>query len=1109
MKLVHSAVFAFATAVFFSVTACANLTPQATAQAQGSDDKEEDKGPFSSSRFAGLELRNIGPAFMAGRIADIAIQQDNPSTWVVGVGSGGVWKTENAGTTWTPIFDDQGSYSIGSVAIDPASPDTIWVGTGENVGGRHVGFGDGVYRSRDGGATWENLGLKNSEHISTIIIHPEDPNTLWIAAQGPLWSKGGDRGLYKTTDGGETWKNVLSAGEWTGVTDVVIDPTSPDILYAATWQRHRTVAAYVGGGEESGLHKSTDGGETWEELTEGLPEGNMGKIGLAISPQKPNVVYAAIEMDRREGGTWKTINGGMSWEKTSDMVGAGTGPHYYQELYASPHKYDRIYMVSNYSQVSDDGGKTWRPLNDEYKHVDDHAIAFHPTDPDYIIVGSDGGLYESVDGEKTWRFFNNMPITQFYKVAVDDAEPFYNVYGGTQDNNSQGGPSRTDNLHGIRNSDWFITLFADGHQSATEPGNPDIMYAEWQEGNLTRVDRTTGEVVHIQPQAAPGEPLERFNWDAPILVSQHDPKRIYFASYRLWRSDNRGDKWTAISGDLTRNEDRMQLPVQGRKWSWDAGWDYLAMSQYNTITSIAESPIDENILYVGTDDGIIQATSDGGQTWTSTNVSRLPGVPDRAFVNDIRADLHDPDTVYVALDNHKYGDFKPYLFKSTNRGRTWRTMVGDLPDRHLVWRIVQDHKDRDLFFLATEFGLFFTPNAGANWIELEGGAPTIAFRDVTIQRREDDVVGASFGRSFFILDDLSPLRDLTETKLENEPMLFPGRRAWWYIEQHPLAFSEQGSQGHGYYRAPNPPFGAVFTYYLPEGLKSLEEQRQAAEKEKAEANREVAFPGYLAIEKERREQAPQIILVVRDSDGNEVRRLTGPAKQGFHRVAWDLRFPAMQALTKIIKDEDADPPQGFLVAPGDYTVTLYSRVRGETTELVGPQSFEVTPLREGALPGADTSDVVAFWERAAAFQRSVSAAVAAVDALGAKADLLQAAMERSRSGPSALDGDWKKLRDELYDIEARLRGDQSMAAIGYEGPATIESRLGKVMVGVGLSTYGPTDTHKEQLTFAETEFANLRQRINALQSTTIPAFEQALIAAGAPWTPGADIPAVD
>ena len=1082
--------------LLFPLSACAQ-------EKQSDGDKAEDI--FSSKTFDGLELRNIGPALMSGRIADIAILPEDPATWYVGVGSGGVWKTTNAGTTWTPIFDAEASYSIGAVTIDPSNSNTIWVGTGENVGGRHVGFGDGVYRSQDGGETWENLGLKNSDHISKIVVHPDDPNTVFVAAQGPLWSSGGDRGLFKTSDGGESWENVLSAGEWTGVTDVIIDPRDANRLYAATWQHHRTVAAYVGGGPESGIHMSEDGGETWVELTNGLPEGNMGKIGLAISPERPDVIYAAIELNRRMGGVWRSETRGASWKKMSDAVGAGTGPHYYTELYASPHKFDRLYLVSNTSQVSEDGGETWRDINNENKHVDDHAIAFRPDDPDYILVGSDGGLYESYDNEKSWRFIDNLPVTQFYKVAVDDTEPFYLVYGGTQDNNSQGGPSRTDNRHGIRNSDWFITLFGDGHQSAIEPGNPDIMYAEWQEGNLVRHDRTTGEIVYIQPQAKPGEPVERYNWDAPILVSAHNPQRLYFASYRLWRSDNRGDSWTAISGDLTRNEDRMQLPIMGRQWSWDAGWDFLAMSQYNTITSIGESPLDENILYVGTDDGIIQATSDGGENWRRINVGSLPGVPDTAFVNDIRADLYDANTVYVALDNHKYGDYTPYLLKSSNGGQSWTSITGDLPERHLVWRIVQDHVDRDLMFAATEFGLFFTVDGGSKWVEFTGGAPTIAFRDVTIQRREEDLVAASFGRGFFILDDYTPLRDIDEAALEQEALLFPGRRAWWYMERHPLAFSEGGSQGHSYYRAPNPPFGAVFTYYLSDDLKSLEEERQEKEEGWDEDWRNTPFAGYDATEQEILETKPEIWLTVRDADGNVVRRLNGETKKGFHRVAWDLRFPATEAIG-VDPGYPDDELQGFLAAPGTYTVSLSKIVRGEITQLVEPQSFEVTRLREGALPGADMESVVAFWERLASFQRSVTAANQAIGQLETKVDALKLALGRTRAAPAELDSEWRSIRTELNVVISELRGNQAMAVVGQEPPATVFSRINKVLIGTAYSTYGPTQTHTETLEFAESEFETIRQRINTLEGTTIPAFEASLLDAGAPWTPGSAIP---
>lgn len=1088
---------------FLRVVASAILATTMTLTAGAQADKEEDKGPLSSKTFDAFKLRNIGPAFMSGRISDIIIVPDDPATWYVGVGSGGVWKTENAGTTWTSLFDGQGSYSIGALGADPSDPNRIWVGTGENHGGRHVGFGDGIYKSDNGGAKWEKKGLEASEHISKIIVHPEDPDTVWVAAQGPLWSPGGERGVFKTTDGGETWTNVLSSGEYTGATDLLIDPRNPDRLYAALWQRHRTVAAYVGGGPETGLWKSEDAGETWTELKTGLPEGNMGKIGIAISPMQPDVVYAAIELDLRKGGVWRSDDRGASWTKMSDMVSGGTGPHYYQELYASPHHFDRIYLVSNTSQISDDGGKTWTGLNNELKHVDDHAIAFRPDDPDYVMFGSDGGLYESYDHTKTWRFIDNLPITQFYKVAVDDAEPFYFVYGGTQDNNSQGGPSRTDSVQGIRNSDWFVTLWGDGHQSATEPGNPDIMYAQWQQGNLTRVDRTTGEFVYIKPQPEPGDDIERWNWDAPILVSQHEPTRLYFASQRVWRSDDRGDSWTAISGDLTRDENRMRLPVQGRQWSWEAGWDIYAMSQYNTITSLGESPLNEDLIYVGTDDGIIQVTEDGGQNWRRLEVGRLPGVPNTAFVNDIRADLFDENTVYIALDNHKYGDFKPYLLKSTNRGRTWRDISGNLEDRYLVWRVVQDHVNPNLLFAATEFGLFFTLDGGGKWVEFKGDAPTIAYRDVTIQRREDDLVAATFGRGFFIIDDISPLRALSERSLEQEAMLFPGRDALWYIEQPTLAFNPGGSQGNGYYRAENPPFGANFTYYLKEDLPSLTEQRVEREKPLIEAGADTPFPSFEDLTAELQETDPTIWLTVRDANGNVVRRLKGPAKRGFHRVNWDLRYPFGSDVA--LDDAKDEEPTGFLVTPGNYTVSLSKQVRGVTTELVGPKPFTVKQLREGALPAQP--DAAEFWAEVSAFDRSVTAVDVTVGELENKIKLLAISAKRAAGGdPVRLENQLQAIRDEANALSELVKGNAARNAIYERTQPTVRSRLNFVLTGVARSTYGPTQTHRRQLEIAQSEFGAIRDRLTVLTETTIPAFEQELIAAGAPWVPGGRIP---
>lgn len=1065
--------------------------------------KDTPAAPMSAPTFKGLALRGIGPALMSGRIAHIEFEPGDPATWYVAVGSGGVWKTVNAGTTWTPIFDAQASYSIGTLAIDPSNTSVLYVGTGEDVGGRHVGYGDGVYRSRDGGANWEHIGLKSSEHIARILVHPSAPDTLFVAAQGPLWSRGGERGFYRTEDGGKTWQRTLGDDAWTGVTDIVMDPRNPDRIYAATWQRHRTVAAYMGGGPNSGLHRSEDGGKTWTKLAQGLPEGSMGKIGLAISPHEPDTVYAAIELDRRTGGIWRSTDRGATWEKRSDTVSGGTGPHYYQELYASPHHPGRIYLMSNTTMISHDGGATFVPLNNEHKHVDDHAIAFRPDDPDYVMIGSDGGLYESFDDTKTWRYIANLPVTQFYKVAVDDDQPFYNIYGGTQDNNTQGGPSRTDNIHGIRNSDWFITLFGDGHQPATEPGNPDIVYSHWQQGNLARYDRKVGELVYIQPQPGPNDPPERFNWDAPILVSPHAPTRLYHASQRVWRSDNRGDTWTPISGDLTRNEDRLRLPLMGRQQSWDAAWDMYAMSTFNSITSLSESPKQAGLIYVGTDDGLIQISENGGESWRRIEVSKLPGVPARAFVNDIKADLHDADTVYVALDNHKEGDFKPYLLKSSDRGRSWRSISGDLPARHLVWRVVQDHIKPELLFAATEFGLFFSPDAGKRWIELEGGVPTIAFRDLAIQKRENDLVGASFGRGFFVLDDYSPLRQVDDALLQREAALFAPRRAWWYIERTPLGFGEKASQGHAFYTAPNPAFGATFTYYLRDGLKSRTKRRQEQEKPLIAKGEDTPFPGWAAIEAEQQEADPAILLTVRDAQGQVVRRIANaPTAKGFHRVTWDLRTPPTQAIGTQ-GDYFSPEPKGYLVAPGTYTAELSQRVDGAVTPLAGPVEVQVERMTQGSLPGAEPTAVVAFWARIDGMQRKATALSLALPSLQQRMTQLAQALERTRSESSTLDAEFDALRKQVHAINRAVNGIPGAAeAVGHQRAPGLNERLFAAQMGTQLSTYGPTPSHEQSLAQAEQAYQQIRTDWIDLTERRLPAFERALVEAGAPWVPG-------
>lgn len=1067
---------------------------------------DEDTSLLSSKTFKGLEFRNIGPAFMSGRIADIAIDPTDESIWYVGVGSGGVWKTVNSGVTWKPVFDDESVYSIGAVVLDPQNSNTVWVGTGENVGGRHVSFGDGVYRSQDGGNSWKNMGLKDSRHISEIIVHPKNPDIIWVAAQGNLWASGGERGLYKSVDGGENWTRTLGDDEWVGVTDLVTDPRDPDVMYAATWQRHRTVAAYYGGGPGSGIHKSVDGGDTWLELQNGLPKGEMGKIGLAISPMQPDVVYAAIELNRRKGAVYRSANRGASWEKGADAVAGGTGPHYYQELYVSPHYFDHIYLAGVRMQESKDGGKTFVTMKEEHKHSDNHAMEFVASDKNYMMVGSDGGIYESFDNGANWRYVSNLPITQYYKVALDDDAPFYNIYGGTQDNNTQGGPSRTDTLHGILNSDWEVVLFGDGHQPATEPGNPDIVYAEWQQGNLTRYDRTNGEIVYIKPQPAKGEGPERYNWDAPILVSPHSSTRLYFASHRVWRSDDRGDTWQAISGDLTKNLERIRQPIMGGQQSWDGAWDIYAMSQYSTITSLAESPLQEGLIYAGTDDGYIQVSENSGQDWRKVDVGNLPKVPDTAFVNDIKADLFDADTVYITLDNHKYGDFKPYVLKSTNRGRSWKSITANLPDTHIVWRIVQDHVDKNLMFAGTEFGLFFTANGGKKWVELNGGIPTISFRDLAIQRRENDLVGASFGRGFYVLDDYSSLRNLSEKNLEQEAILFPVRKAWWYIEKGTLGLRAKGSQGGNLYAAPNPEFGATFTYYLKDELKTQKALRQEKEKGLKEDKKAIPFPSWSALEAEEREQESTIWFTVKDSTGNVIRRLAAPGKKGIQRVTWDLRWPPHDAVT-VKGNSWSSEPKGMMVAPGTYSVSMSKELNNVITELPGEQVFEVEPLRKsGALKGASPQEVAAFWQELSNVQRVMSAVGEALKLANKQLHYLETAMDRTKLAPGSLDVEYAEIRQSLNAIDSQLNGNKAKRKVGAWSNPSIGNRLSHASIGTFRSTYGPTPAIRQSLDIAKEELREVRDTLNAILQQRIPEFEQKLNEADAPWVPGQALP---
>jgi photosystem II stability/assembly factor-like uncharacterized protein len=1077
---------------FFLATTISALTALASAQ--------ETDGVLSDATFSGLRFRSIGPALTSGRIADIAVDPRNRKTYYLAVASGGVFKTENAGTTWTPVFDDQPSYSIGAIAIDPNDSLVLWVGTGENNSQRSVSYGDGVYKSVDAGKTWKNVGLPTSEHIGKILVDPRDSNVVFVASQGPLWKAGGERGLFKTTDGGRTWKAVLEVSENTGINDVVFDPRNPDVLIASSYQRRRHVWTLINGGPESALYKSRDGGTSWEKLSRGLPESDMGRIGLARSDAAPDVVYAIVEAAEDEG-FYRSIDGGENWEKRSDYVSGG--PQYYNEIVVDPRDPDRVYSMDTWMMVTEDGGKTFARAGEAYKHVDNHALWIDPDDSDHLISGCDGGVYESFDRARTWDFKANLPITQFYRVEVDNDVPFYNVYGGTQDNFSLGGPSRTTSGHGIVNSDWFVTHGGDGFETVIDPEDPNILYAQSQHGGLVRFDRRSGEEIALKPQPAGGEPALRWNWDSPLLISPHSPTRLYFAANRLFRSDDRGNSWKPVGPDLTARIDRNELPVMGKVWSVDAVAKNSSTSFYGNIVSLSESRLKEGLLFVGTDDGLIQVSEDGGGAWVRTELPRV--VPDRTYVSRIEASSHDVDTVYAAFDNHKNGDFAPYLFKSTDRGGSWTSIAGNLPPRGPVYVLAEDRVDRNLLFAGTETGVFFSANGGDHWVQLKGGLPNIAVRDIAIQERENDLVLATFGRGFYILDDFSLLRGLDAATLEKEAVLFPVKKSWMFVERLPLGLPGKSFQGDSFYTADNPPFGAVVTYYLEEDLLSRKKRRQKEEKRIEGEGGTIRYPDWEALAAEDREEHPAIWITVKDASGAVVRRLEGPASKGFHRIAWDFRFQDSRPtrLKEIPPDNPfVSPPMGPMAVPGAYEVSLAKRVDGVVTPLGEPQRFEAQALGTASLPAEDKSALLSFQQETAALQRAVLGALRVVEDTGVRLALVEKAILQSPVLEQNLLDQTRELRDRLHAIDVSLSGDAAIRSRSEPTPPAIAERVDDVVSGHWTSTSAPTETQREAYRIAGTEFEPVLESLRRLVDNDLAALEEELDARGLPWTPG-------
>jgi len=1061
---------------------------------------EENKNPLDELSTSALKFRCVGPALTSGRISDFAVNPNNPSEYYVATSSGGVWKTVNAGTTYKPIFDEQGSYSIGCVTMDPSNSSTIWVGTGENNNQRSVAYGDGVYKSNDGGSSWKNVGLENSEHIGKIIVHPEDSNTAWVAAIGPLWSSGGDRGLYKTTDGGETWNKTLEIDEHTGVTDLIIHPENPEILYAAAFQRARHVFTYLGGGPGSGIYKSTDGGENWTKANTGLPTVNLGRIGLAVSQANPDIIYAIVEAAQGKSGFYKTTNAGASWSKQSSYVTSG---NYYQEIIADPTDANRIFAMDTWMHVSSDGGKNFKVAGEDAKHVDNHCIWVNPNNNSHWLVGCDGGIYETWDEAKTWDFKSNLPVTQFYKVAVDNDTPFYNIYGGTQDNFSLGGPSRTNTDHGIRNDDWFVTHGGDGFESQIDPENPDIVYAQSQYGVLVRYDRKSGEEVGIQPKERKDENGYRWNWDAPLAVSHHKSGRLYFAANKLFRSDDRGNSWEVLSDDLTQQINRNELKIMDRVWGIDAVAKNRSTSPYGTIVAFSESPVDENILVVGTDDGLIQISTDGGGTWNK--ISNISGVPNRTYVNAVYCSQHDANVIYAVFNHHKYGDFKPYLYKSTNKGVSWQNISNNLPERGSVYCVEEDHENKDLLFCGTEFGVFFSPNGGNRWKQMKAGVPTIAVRDMSIQRRESDLVLGTFGRGFYVLDDYSPLRKIGSSDMEQDAYMFANRDSWIYEKASPLGLPGKAFLGDSYYTAEDLGAVAMISYYIKDTDKSLKDKRKKKEKEAGKEGKDNPYPSYEELKAEGDEINPQVFITIKDDQGNIVRKISKKPSKGINRVKWDMRYASKEAISFRKPDfynPFAGKSEGTLVPPGEYEVSIRMFDGEESKQLGEPQKIKLKALGNTVLPAEDTKAKAAFQREVAELGRSMEGASHLLREMNNKMKHIKKAIEMVETPSDVLLKDYYSLDTKLEDLSTKMYGDRIKSKLDIDQPPTPSGRIGWIDYEQKHSTSEPTKTHMESLKIAKEEFKPMLEELQKLAMEDLEDLEKKLEEADAPYTPG-------
>lgn len=982
---------------------------------------------ITSDTFGGLAARALGPAVMSGRITAIDAVPGDPLTLYVGTASGGVWKSKDSGVTFKPVFDEH-LQSIGALRVDPQDPRTIWVGTGECNVRNSVSVGDGVYRSRDGGESWQRVGLAASERIAALAVHPRDSRTVYVCALGPLWSAGEERGVFKTTDGGTTWRKVLYVDDSTGCSDLAMDPQEPRILYAGMWQVRRWPDFFHSGGAGSGLYKSVDGGETWKELTTGLPAGEKGRIAVAVAPSRPSVVYALVEGAKT--ALYRSENLGESFSAVNSSTSVSMRPFYFAHLVVDPSDHNTVYKPGLALAVSTDGGASFTSpiLSGGNVHSDHHALWINPRDRNELFLGTDGGVYHSFDRGRRWRFLRSLPVAQFYHVGVDLERP-YNVYGGLQDNGTWRGPSRAPG--GVQNKHWENIGYGDGFWAFPDPEDPRWAYVEYQGGNILRVDTRLGELKDIKPYAGAGEGELRFNWNTPIHLSPNERGTVYVGAQYLFRSRDRGDSWERISPDLTTNDPRRQRQRQ----SGGLTIDNSTAENNTTIYAIGEAPGEPGVIWVGTDDGHLQLTRDGGRTWENL-IDRLPGVPRGTWVSSVTPSAHHRGRAYVTFDGHRSGDFATYVFRTDDYGATWTSLA--TPDiEGYAWVIKEDPVSAELLFLGTEFGLWVSLDGGARWARFAGGIPKVAVHDMVIHPREGDLVVATHGRGIYILDDLTPLRALSAATLQEDVALLPGREV-----EMPILARQQEFNGDDEFVGANPPEAAVISYWL-----------------------------------KRRHIFGDLKLEIYDAEGRLVSTVPGSQRAGLNRVAWPMRLPPPK-----LPPASALAPAflGPRVAEGTYRVKLVkgsSSVEGQVTLVADPRTPHSPEDR-----AAQQRLAMRLYDELASLTYLVDSLVELRDQARQRAERLPA-RDGLRRQLEAFAGELEKIRPTLVSTSEAgwLSGDEQLR----EKLAALYS---------AVTNYGgrPTASQLDRFRVLQGELATARGKVEALQSGQLPALNSRL-----------------